>query len=191
MKTRSREEFKKAFLLLLERKPIDRITVSEIIEKSGYSRSSFYRNFVDYYDFAEQLIREEADELAKRLGELMRDFSETKVLSRDILEKILEHVYAERKTYHMIFSSRNFLPEFTGVNFAVLVMNAFREGESFLFETSSDIDEDFYRYSETLRFIRYLMFWDMKDYSLSCGYLADQILFMDEMNRTLEYLKEK
>ncbi len=191
MKVRSREAFKKSFLTLLEHKSIDRISVSEIIEKSGYSRSSFYRNFVDYYDFAEQLIREEANTLAGLLGDLMRDYSEKNELSRDILVGILQHVFAEQKMYHMIFSSRDFLPEYTGVNFAILVMNAFRARESFCFAADADVDEDFYRYSETLRFIRYLMFWDRKDYSLDCGYLADQILSMDRNDRTLDFLIEK
>lgn len=191
MGTRSRDEFKKAFLNLLDTTPADRISVSAIIKESGFSRSSFYRNYLDYFDFTDQLIKEEATALAGMLNELMLDYTDSNTLSRSRIKKILEHVFEEKKLYHMIFASKNIFPEYNSASFSSYVMDAFRSNSSFHFKTPDadpGLDEDFYRYSETLRFVRYLMYWDTKDYSLNIEYLADQIVSLDGTGRSPDYL---
>ena len=113
MKVRSRNEFRKALIEMLEKKPVEKISVTEILEQSGYSRSSFYRNYVDYYDFVESVIRDEAETLASMLGELMKHYRVESGLNKSVLCGIMEHVYEERVLYHMIFTAQNFLSSVT------------------------------------------------------------------------------
>lgn len=40
-----------AFIFLLQKKTYDQITIRNLIEKAGISRTSFYANFVDIHDF--------------------------------------------------------------------------------------------------------------------------------------------
>jgi AcrR family transcriptional regulator len=47
-----------AFLKILSEKPFEKISVTEIIDTSGYSKATFYKYYTDKYDFAEKLRAE-------------------------------------------------------------------------------------------------------------------------------------
>lgn len=49
------QKIMKAFVELLQSKEIKEITVSDICKMTGLNRSTFYANFVDIYDLADQL----------------------------------------------------------------------------------------------------------------------------------------
>lgn len=53
-----------AFWKLLEKKPIDKITVTEICERIEISRNTFYYHFANVYDVVEELFRDEETRLA-------------------------------------------------------------------------------------------------------------------------------
>ena len=46
----AKEILAESFRELAEKKPVDRITVPEIVENCGYSKTTFYREFKDKYD---------------------------------------------------------------------------------------------------------------------------------------------
>ena len=47
---RSRQMIKKAFAEMLNEKDIAKITVTDIVEKAGISRGTFYAHYMDVYD---------------------------------------------------------------------------------------------------------------------------------------------
>jgi len=47
---KTRQSFIRVFCELYSQKPIEKITVQEIANKSGYNRSTFYQYFTDVYD---------------------------------------------------------------------------------------------------------------------------------------------
>lgn len=48
---------------LLEKKPLDKITVKEIVENCGVNRQTFYYNFQDIYDLVEWIFRDTSEHL--------------------------------------------------------------------------------------------------------------------------------
>lgn len=50
----SQEKIERAFIELLQTHEIKKITVSDIIKLAGLNRSTFYANYVDVYDLADQ-----------------------------------------------------------------------------------------------------------------------------------------
>ena len=50
---KTREKFIEALFFYLEAKPLEKITVRDIVTKAGYNRSSFYLYFADVYDLAD------------------------------------------------------------------------------------------------------------------------------------------
>lgn len=46
---------------LLNEKPLDKITIKDIVEDCGINRNTFYYHFDDIPDLVEQILREEAD----------------------------------------------------------------------------------------------------------------------------------
>ena len=53
MTEKTKRAFTNAFCELYSRKPIEKISVQEIANKSGYNRSTFYQHFCDIYELLE------------------------------------------------------------------------------------------------------------------------------------------
>lgn len=62
---KSQEQIEKIFLQLIQKKNIDEISVSMICEIAGLNRSTFYANYIDIYDLAEQIKKSMEVEFAK------------------------------------------------------------------------------------------------------------------------------
>lgn len=75
--THSRIQLKKAFAELLSQKPIEQITVRDIVKQSGIARSTFYRNFENKDDFLTWLRNDLISETASKFagsGKQIPDF---------------------------------------------------------------------------------------------------------------------
>ena len=66
MTTLTKDAIKNSFLKLLNRKPINKITVKEIVEDCGINRNSFYYHFDDIPSLMEEIFNEQADEFVSR-----------------------------------------------------------------------------------------------------------------------------
>ncbi|MGE9834791.1 TetR/AcrR family transcriptional regulator [Streptococcus orisratti] len=61
-RTRTRGDIMDAFCILYRQNPIDKITVSQVIETAGYNRSTFYRYFDSVYDILDAIENEIFDQ---------------------------------------------------------------------------------------------------------------------------------
>lgn len=59
----------------MEKKPLSKITVSEIIADCGVNRKTFYYHFTDVYDLLKWMLEEEAIEVVKQF-DLLLDYRE-------------------------------------------------------------------------------------------------------------------
>ena len=60
---------------LMDKKPLSKITISEIINDCGVNRKTFYYHFVDIYDLLKWILDQEAIEIVKQF-DLMIDLDE-------------------------------------------------------------------------------------------------------------------
>ena len=51
----TRQNLIDAFCILIRKKPVQKITVRELVDKAGYNRGTFYKYFRDVYDVLEQI----------------------------------------------------------------------------------------------------------------------------------------
>lgn len=58
-----RESIQEALFILMKGTPFDKITISQIINKSGVSRSAFYRNYKSKNDILHDLVSDVAKEI--------------------------------------------------------------------------------------------------------------------------------
>lgn len=63
----AKERIEEAFLNFLQKKPYDRITVSEVVRAANINRSSFYRCFADINDLYEKVCTETAEDYISSL----------------------------------------------------------------------------------------------------------------------------
>lgn len=61
------EKIRKAFMLFLQDKKLDQISVSDICKEAGINRSTFYANYADIYDLADNLCQELEQDVTRLL----------------------------------------------------------------------------------------------------------------------------
>lgn len=54
---------------LLEKKPLDRITIKDITDECGVTRNTFYYHFQDVYDLLSYIFREQADTVLREYAD--------------------------------------------------------------------------------------------------------------------------
>lgn len=69
---RTTHSIKLAFIDLLQEKPFNKITVSEIAKKAYIDRQTFYLHYLDKYDLLAKIDQEIAEEFKKILGERLQ-----------------------------------------------------------------------------------------------------------------------
>ena len=96
-KKESREKIEKVFMTLLEKKEVREITVTELCEKTGLNRSTFYANYVDVFDLAREVKRG----LENEFGQLFVNYN-TAVDDYGAL-KMFKHVKENQLFYKTYF----------------------------------------------------------------------------------------
>lgn len=66
----TRESLETALLLLLEKKPLNQITISELVAKAGVSRNAFYRN----YKSKEAILESILTQIVRRIFRGIKNF---------------------------------------------------------------------------------------------------------------------
>lgn len=97
-KKASIEKIEKAFLDLIQSKPLNQITISELCKQAEINRSTFYANYLDIYDLAHSL-KIKVEEGVKNLyrQEVLEKYN-----SNDYL-KLFKHIQANQMLYKTYF----------------------------------------------------------------------------------------
>ena len=131
---RSRQMIKKAFAEMLNEKDITKITVTDIVERAGISRGTFYAHYMDVYDLYNAIeanmmeaVRETIDQIGAK--NILLDPTDVITSAFAFLE--------EKKTYYKLFvtTSRsdsliNRIVSFTGERLTAEVDGSFTEEET-------------------------------------------------------------
>ncbi len=90
-----------AFLILYEKKRIEKITIKEITELAGYHRSNFYRYFDDVYDLLDKVKNELSDDLAEYCNEGM--IGDMRIFT----EAAFAHIYEEKNDWFTVLMKKD------------------------------------------------------------------------------------
>lgn len=103
----ARENFFDVFCQFYQTRPIEKISVSELCKKTGYNRSTFYKNFEDIYDLLnqleDQLIQYLVDQTADNAGLMLADSTIQEVAN----------IYLSQSQYFQLLLTKdiNFIPK--------------------------------------------------------------------------------
>ncbi|MGI6269954.1 MAG: TetR/AcrR family transcriptional regulator C-terminal domain-containing protein [Candidatus Howiella sp.] len=91
----TKQAIKSSFIKLLNERPLNKISVRDIVEDCGINRNSFYYHFQDIPSLIEEIISEQADNLIKEYPSIYSLDEGFRVASRFILEnrKAILHIY--------------------------------------------------------------------------------------------------
>lgn len=97
---KTKQRFVTALTSLMEVKPLDKITVKEIVEKSGKTRQTFYRCFKDKYDLVNWHFERLAEKSFLQMG--------VSLTLREGLEKKFQFIKAEQIFFASAFQSEDY-----------------------------------------------------------------------------------
>ncbi len=88
-----------ALFEMMDKKPFDEISITELVSKAGVSRASFYRNFESKKDIVEKYLRTLIMELNKEVVPTTDDWESFSVL-------LLNHFYRHKEVYLLLYQQR-------------------------------------------------------------------------------------
>ena len=97
---KTRNRFIDSLKQLMEKKPLDKITVKEIVETSGMTRQTFYRNFKDKYDLVNWHFSQLADRSFRQMG--------SGCTLKEGLIKKFQFIQNEKRFFTSAFQSRDY-----------------------------------------------------------------------------------
>lgn len=96
----TKQLIKKAFGDLLEKKPINKITVKQICEKADVNRSTFYAHYKDHYELFEEM---QSDIIS--LTPSINLYKKEPIVQD--LTKFFEFIHTNRRIYKILFLNSN------------------------------------------------------------------------------------
>ena len=97
MATLTKDAIKNSFMKLLNAKPVNKITVKEIVEDCGINRNSFYYHYDDIPSLIEEILNEQADALVQTTD---RDDADIYATILAAMEFSLQNKTAMMHLYH-------------------------------------------------------------------------------------------
>jgi AcrR family transcriptional regulator len=98
----TKKVIKDTFIELLEQKPINKITVTELCTQCEINRATFYRYYEDVYDLMEKLKSQYVDELKAAISISKDDYTISGFTS-----EILEVILSNKELSRVLFSLKN------------------------------------------------------------------------------------
>lgn len=74
---KTKQLIQESFILLLEQKPFDSITVGDLSKVAGINRGTFYLHYLDKYDLLEKIEQQLFEDLGNHIDELQSHYSAT------------------------------------------------------------------------------------------------------------------
>lgn len=175
---RAQKAIQNAFIELMMDKPYEKITVMDLVQKSEYSRNTFYHYYIDKDDLVSKIVHKEAESFSEIVKVSIARCHIIEI-GKGIYEPayhLLEHVMQNRNLYKLIFQSM--LPGYSLENFVEMVASKGRKDTDIKDQRSSELNRDFYYYSNTYWLMAQIMYWEKKDFPYSIEYMAQQITYL-------------
>lgn len=99
----SKNQLKRSFAELLYKTPLEKITVTAVIEGAGVSRSTFYAHYNDIDDLLTTIIHEETDKIIKCVDET--GIGSIYQAPRPLLRKVADLIISDQHYYKMLYLS--------------------------------------------------------------------------------------
>lgn len=118
---KTRRSIKNAFIKLRSNKPLERITIKELVELAEISKATFYLHYKDIYDLSDYLQKEVIQDILQNL-----EHPELLLTDRTAFTTDLFNAFAERQSLIDIL--------FSGSQSAILPLNIEKELKEYIFK---------------------------------------------------------
>ncbi|ARK29955.1 TetR/AcrR family transcriptional regulator [Halalkalibacter krulwichiae] len=185
---RSKKIFKKILLTLLQKKPFDEITITEIVREAEFNRGTFYFHYEQKEDLLEEMIEDVFVELRKAFRHCYLN-SDTEVNILELSTIPLFDHFIEYKQFYQVMLGSHITHNFRD-QLIESMKKHFREDIDF---QANDIDTDinielFYTYRVS-GMIGLILEWIQNDFNHPKTYMAEQIVKIATFYTKKVYIK--
>jgi AcrR family transcriptional regulator len=161
----AKESIINAFLKLLYEKSFEAMSVKEIVQKAGVSRSTFYLHFADKFELI--------DDVRRMLNGRFLSFyeMENQQWGQPITLHLCDHIFKYRSFYQVEFADANAIQKLSN-KLAAHLLRAFRDNDYAIFASYGTIG--------------YLSLWIKDDFVMSPAQAAEKLLKIGLTNWTKE-----
>lgn len=174
---RTRTAFLNALLWLMKRKPFDDISVSALIERAGYSRTTFYSYYQDKFDMLEKIMDEEAVNFVSAVCYPIPTDDTMRFDSNIFLPglSLFRHVAERKDLYYLLIHNK--LPGQSTDSLTRRISKVFQKVLSVeITEPPPNLNYDLYCYITSDTYLAFIKYWEMHDFSYSPEYMAEQMM---------------
>lgn len=198
-KNKSQLKIEAALLNILREKDFTDITTSEVIERSGYSRRTFYVNYRNIDDLVQKMFTAEVENYTQIIFDSIGNEIDVKKSSniKDIYlpaYNLFEHVKQNQYFYQLLFEEK--LPLVNTDLFVKKTYSRFKERFELKFASDSAIralsqeELDFFFYVETWNYFIYIRYWYLHNFEPSVSTMAQSVNYFMQLN-TIDSIKSK
>lgn len=168
---KTKKNLQSALILLLKEKPLDKITVTELCQRSEITRKTFYLHYESVSAYFAELVDQLLNELEQALNKSTHQRLQTSNQLEPQMVYLFEHVFQHKEFYQFIFNKHSSFAyyELFLKRIKKLVKNSVELSDSFSPMTDFEVS---YQANAILGII---LEWYYEDFQQS----------IDEMNRTL------
>lgn len=184
-KNRSVRAFETAFFSLLEEHECGKISITDILEKSGYSRTAFYSNYLDKKDFIEKTLHAEVANHVHGIYDVILEHPNSLFDGAIYLpaQNLFRHVYERRNLYHALLAGK--IEDWDNNRFASECGKCFEALVRVHPAEFPQLNYSLYNYIETFRYINYIAYWDSQNFCYTPEYMAEQAGIMLRLQNEL------
>lgn len=102
----TKQEFITAFWKLYERKPIEKISISQLCQTAGYNRATFYNHFENIYDLLRRAVNHLLSPVKSKVLSAQHLYA---LLERNLIGNILFACFQQQDKYiELLFKRRDY-----------------------------------------------------------------------------------
>lgn len=175
---RTKRMLKRAFIDILYEKEYKDISVTDIVERADYNRSTFYF----HYKYKEELVEELNESMVKGLITSFFDCFQKgveNVTSKDII--IFDHIY-KKKDFYNLWKTSEAIPNIQEM-FIDQFSVAFKKELLNMYNINSEVNIDLYVTYHAQGVLGLILDWIKTDYAYSSTYMSKQLLNLLNINQ--------
>jgi AcrR family transcriptional regulator len=181
---RTKYEIENALLRLMEKNKYQKITICQILNESGYSRTAFYAHYRDKDDCLKSFLNNQIAMYVSNFRQIFKAYQSEEPADEYIFfykyyEHIFEHIY-KRKIFYSVILRNDSLNGIKKYFYDLLL----KEISKNILVKNLDIDRELYIYSATYALFGCIEYWAKEDFKFTPEHIAIQYYQMRDRNRS-------
>ncbi|GAF63367.1 transcriptional regulator [Bacillus sp. TS-2] len=172
---RSKAALKQTFLQILQQKPFEQITVSEVAREANYNRGTFYANFESMEQLLDEVLKDTLNEMIKQIKTPYMTSKKVNMRSLQVEDITLFSYFKENARLYKLLLSRHLSVDFR-YQMAKAIEQLFVKEYEYEYVNSVDLSPKWFYIYRAHGIAGLIIRWIEEDFPESPSYMSEQII---------------